>query len=138
MAILERTASPPDVDTDEVLSRGFLERLPIIGLAVVACLSVGYGFGTLMQFDHDWRDAPPVLLTSVEGVAVDGAPLDQVVVDILAANNVTVSGVHCADSARSDLNAEDQMCLARGKSGMVSVVATGSGTLVHLDVYGTA
>jgi hypothetical protein len=138
MAILERTASAPDVDTDEVLSRGFMERLPIIGLAVVACISVGYGFGTLTQFDHDWRDAPPILLTSVQGVAVDGAPLEQVIVDLLAANDVTVSSVNCADGARQDLNAQDQMCLARGRSGMVSVVATGSGSLIHVDVYGTA
>ena len=72
MTILERPTAPSSAATDEVVIRSLAERLPLIGLAVLACLSVGYGFGTLVQFDHDWRDAPPVLVASLEGSVAPG------------------------------------------------------------------
>ena len=95
MAILERHTAPSPAPTDEFVARGLVERLPMFGLGVVVCLSVGYGFGTLMQFDHDWRDAPPVLVASVEGSVAPGAPIDQAIEDLLADSTTPVHAVQC-------------------------------------------
>jgi hypothetical protein len=133
MAILERPASPPDVDTDEVLSRGFVERLPIIGLAVVACLSVGYGFGTLTQFDHDWREAPPVLVTSVEGSVAEGTAIDQAIEELLADSATPVHAVQCPEAL--GVIGEDQLCRASTASGMVAILASTSPGLLRLQVF---
>ena len=136
MAILERPTAPPAVDTDEVLSRGLMERLPIFGLGVLVCLSVGYGFGTLMQFDHDWRDAPPVLVVSVEGSLAQGEAIDQAVEDLLAGSTTPVTDVQCAEVV--DVVGDQQLCRARTASGMVSIIATESQGLLSLRVYGAA
>ena len=84
MAILERPTELSPAATDEIVTRSLAERLPILGLAVLACLSVGYGFGTLNQFDHDWRDEPPVLVATVEGPVAQGMAIDQAIEELLA------------------------------------------------------
>ena len=111
-----------------------LERLPMIVIGIVAALSVGYGIGTLVQFDRDWRDFPPELVTSVQGSVAEGTALGSAVSDILAANGVTVSDVQCADTAVAG-GIDDLMCHARTDTGMVSIVASGPASALQVDVY---
>ena len=114
-----------------------LERLPMIVIGIVAALSVGYGIGTLVQFDRDWRDAAPTLVTSVQGSVAEGTALASAVSDILADNGVAISDVQCADTAVAGGN-DDLMCHARTDTGMVSIVASGPASALQVDVYTSA
>lgn len=136
MAILERPTELSPAATDEIVTRSLAERLPIIGLAVLACLSVGYGFGTLEQFDHDWRDAPPVLVASVEGPVAQGVSLDQAIEELLADSTTPVSSVQCPEPV--DAVGDEQLCRAATGAGMVSILASTSPGLLRLQVYGPA
>ena len=111
-----------------------LERLPMIVIGIVAALSVGYGIGTLVQVDRDWRDTAPALVTSVQGYVAEGTALASAVSDILSANGVAVSDVQCADTAVAG-GIDDLMCHARTDSGMVSIVASGPAAALQVDVY---
>jgi hypothetical protein len=133
MAILERPTELSPAATDELVTRSLEERLPIIGLGVLACLSVGFGFGTLVQFDHDWRDAPPVLLASVEGSAAEGAAIDQAIEELLADSATPVHSVQC--SAAPGIVGQDQLCRASSASGMVSILAASSPGLLRVQVF---
>jgi len=135
MAILERASSSAPADTEEILSRGLIERLPILGLGILACMSVGYGFGTLVQFDHDWREEPPVLMATVEGSLAQGAAIDQAIEELLATTATPVGDVQCPRAV--DVVGGDQLCRARASSGMVTILASGSPGLLSLQVYGT-
>ncbi len=136
MAILERPTAAPVVITDEVEGRGLIERLPMFGLGVLVCLAVGYGFGTLVQFDNDWREAPPVPVTSVEGSLAQGESIEQAIEDLLAGSTTPVSEVQCPNAV--DVLGDQQLCRARTPGGMVSVVATESQGLLSLQVHGPA
>ncbi len=136
MAILERHTAPSPAPTDEFVARGLVERLPMFGLGVVVCLSVGYGFGTLMQFDHDWRDAPPILVASLEGSVAPGAPIDQAIEDLLADSTTPVHAVQCP--AAVDVVGEEQLCRAATSTGMVSILASTSPGLLRLQVFAPA
>ena len=133
MTILERPTAPSSAPTDEVVIRSMAERLPLIGLAVLACLSVGYGFGTLVQFDHDWRDAPPVLVASLEGSVAPGVALDQSIEELLADSTTPVTAVQCPEPA--DAVGDEQLCRAASANGMVSILASTSPGLLRLHVY---
>jgi hypothetical protein len=133
MAILERPSGLSPAATDELVTRSLEERLPIIGLAVLACLSVGYGFGTLTQFDHDWRETPPVLVTSVEGSVAQGAAIDQAIEELLADSATPVHSVQC--SAASGVVGQDQLCRASSARGMVSILAASSPGLLRVQVF---
>lgn len=108
----------------------------MFGLGVVVCLSVGYGFGTLMQFDHDWREAPPVLVASAEGAVAQGTPIDQAIEDLLADSPTVVHAVQCPDPA--DAVGGEQLCRAATSTGMVSILASTSPGLLRLQVYAPA
>ena len=114
-----------------------LDALPDWAAWIVAALSVGYGIGTLVQFDRDWRDAAPALVTSVQGSVVEGTALASAVSDILADNGVAISDVQCADTAVAGGN-DDLMCHARTDTGMVSIVASGPASALQVDVYTSA
>jgi hypothetical protein len=103
---------------------------------VLACASVGYGFGTLVQFDHDWRGAPPVLVASVEGSVAQGVAIDQAIEDLLADSTTPVHSVQCPEAA--DVVGEDQLCRASTANGMVSILASTSPGLLRLQVYSSA
>jgi len=111
-----------------------LQRLPMILIGIVAALSVGYGIGTLVQFDHDWRASAPTLMTSVQGSVAEGTTLSNAVTDVLADNGVSVSDVQCPDAAVVG-GIDELMCHARTGSGMVSLVASGPATALQVDVY---
>ena len=108
----------------------------MLGLGVVVCLSVGYGFGTLMQFDDDWRDAPPVLVASVEGSVSPGAPIDQAIEDLLADSSTPVHAVQCPELV--DAIGDEQLCRAATGTGMVSILASTSPGLLRLQVFAPA
>lgn len=114
-----------------------LERLPILLVALVACLSVGYGVGTLAQFDNDWRGETPTLVASAQTTADVGADLDAVISSALADTVVPVSEVACASGA-SVGDGENRLCRARATSGMVNVVVTGPASDLRVDVYSAA
>jgi hypothetical protein len=133
MTILERPTVLSPAATDEVVTRSLAERLPLIGLAVLACLSVGYGFGTLVQFDHDWRDAPPVLVASVEGSLAPGVALDQAIEELLADSITPVTAVQCPEPV--DAVGDERLCRAASANGMVSILASTSPGLLRLHVY---
>jgi hypothetical protein len=133
MAILERPTELSPAATDELVTRSLEERLPIIGLGVLACVTVGFGFGTLVQFDHDWRDAPPVLITSVEGSAAQGMVIDQAIEELLADSATPVHSVQC--SAAPGIVGQDQLCRANSASGMVSILASSSPGLLRVQVF---
>jgi hypothetical protein len=135
MAILQRPTELSPAATDELVTRRLEERIPIIGLAVLGCLSVGFGFGTLVQFDHDWRDAPPVLITSVEGSAAEGAAIDQAIEDLLAGTARPVHDVQCQERLTPEVQGQDQLCRASTASGMVSIVASTSPGLLRVQVF---
>ena len=97
----------------------------MFGLGVLVCLSVGYGFGTLVQFDHDWREAPPALVASVEGSLAQGEPIEQAIEDLLAGSHD--AGLRGAVPEPRWTSWATSSCAGPGRrSGMVSVVASES------------
>jgi hypothetical protein len=133
MAILERPTELSPAAADELVTRRLEERIPIIGLAVLGCLSVGFGFGTLVQFDHDWRDAPPVLITSVEGSAARGAAIDQAIEELLADSATPVHSVQCSEA--TGIVGQDRLCRASSAGGMVSILAASSPGILRVQVF---
>lgn len=153
MAILERpvsqsrserpggdVAGPPSVSPGRSTRRRSRsgsrrwEVLPIALLGIVGAVSVGYGFGTLVQFDSDWRAGAPSLVASAEGSAAQGTPLAAAIEKLLATSTSPVSDVRCAaDSVVG--SADSQLCHARASTGMVSVLASGPAVALHVDVF---
>ncbi len=141
MAILERTAEVAPTPTVSKAARAaaekraqMLQRLPMILIGIVAALSVGYGIGSLVQFDNDWREGAPTLVISVQGSVAEGTALSSAVTDVLASNGVDVSDVQCSDAAVAG-GIDELMCHARTDSGMVSIVASGLAAALQVDVY---
>jgi len=102
--------------------------------AVVA-EALGLPVGT-PSHDHDWRDAPPVLVASVEGPVAQGVTLDQAIEELLADSTTPVSSVQCPEPV--DAVGDEQLCRAATGAGMVSIVASTSPGLLRLQVYGPA
>ena len=111
-----------------------LQALPMILAGIVAATSVGFGIGTLTQFDTDWRTSAPTLVASATGSVGPGTPLAVAITDVLAKNGVTVSDVRCAETAVAG-GLDDLMCHAHTTNGMVSVVASGPADALQVDVY---
>lgn len=139
MAVLERTSTttvrPAHVQPDHPhRTRRGQQSAPILLLGTLVALCVGYGIGSLAQFDNDWRSTPPALVASTEGAAQVGVPLAQALADLLSGTSSPVSAVSCPAGARV-AGSFQQVCSARGVVGMVSIVASGSGSTVRVDVY---
>lgn len=149
MAILERPATTPELVPGEQSRRSVdpgarpktlpkrrgTDKLPIAALAIVACVSVGYGMGTLVQFDHDWRGKAPVSVASASGEVAVGTPLAEAIDDLLADSTTPVADVQCDPTAYVETWTDGQLCRARADSGMVSIVATGSASQLHVEVF---
>ncbi len=139
MAILDapRTApglpaGPPVKDSRTRL----LEQAPIVGLGLLATLSVGFGIGTLTQFDDDWRNQTPVVVGTVTGPVEFGAPLDQAVTGLLADSETPVTEVSCPELARVEASFSDLLCRAQtAGAGMVSLIASGADGQMTVTVY---
>lgn len=112
-------------------------NLPLAGLALVVCVSVGYGFGTLAQFDHDWRATAPVLVASLDGAIRAGEPLDAAVADLLAGTATPVRDVQCGLAVPDQADDAGALCRARAADGMVSILASPSAGALHVDVFAT-
>jgi hypothetical protein len=103
-------------------------------MGTLAALCAGYGIGSLAQYDNDWRTTPPSLVASTQGSAQVGVPLAQALADLLSGTSSPVSAVSCPAGSLV-AGTFQQMCSARGVDGMVSIVASGTGSTVHVDVY---
>lgn len=114
--------------------RRLVQNLPIVLMSAVATLCVGYGIGTLAQYDHDWRTTAPTLVASAQAGAADGAPLAASVVELLADSSAPVQAVSCPDGARVG-DAAQRVCSARAREGMVSIVASSVQGMLRVDVY---
>lgn len=123
----------PRTGRDRERTQRMLQNLPIAGLGVVACLAVGYGLGTLVQFDRDWRSESTVLVASVDGPAPAGASLADSIDAVLRAGETEVSSVMCLESEAAA--GQGRLCRGQGEAGMVSIVATQSADLLHVDVF---
>jgi hypothetical protein len=110
-------------------------NLPLAGLALVVCVSVGYGFGTLAQFDHDWRSTAPVLVVSMDGAIRAGEPLDDAVAELLAGSATPVRDVQCGLAVPDQAADSEALCRARGTDGMVAILASPSAGALHVDVF---
>lgn len=139
MAILQapRTTSDPAAAAQRrsARRRRTREALPLIGMGVVVTVSVGYGMGTLVQFDHDWREATPVAVAHVVGTAAQGAGLEEAVVDLLEGSSSPVSHVQCATEQHADALLAEQLCRAEGPLGMVSILAAPADGMLHVTVF---
>lgn len=95
--------------------------LPMIALGLVAVLSVGFGAGSLIQFDQDWRGSAPVALASVsQPLATADLPAE--LARVLAGTRAPVSDVNCTEPSGLQADAP-VLCRAHSKQGMVSVIA---------------
>jgi hypothetical protein len=103
-------------------------------MSAVAALCVGYGIGTLAQYDHDWRTTAPTLVASAQVSAAEGAPLAESLAELLEDSPSPVQAVSCPDDARVG-DAAQLVCSARGRDGMVSIVASSAAGVLHVDVY---
>jgi len=100
-----------------------VDWLPIVGLAITACLTVGYGIGTLAQFDRDWRAGTPTRVATAAGTAPMGQDLDAAVTTVLATGATPVTTVQCPEGARVTADLPTTVCRGRAGDAMVSIVA---------------
>ena len=124
--------------------------LPMIGLGLMITFALGYGAGSIQQFDQDWRSGVPEAVAVGHG-QLDSASFAQSVVATLADSQYPVSRVVCGpvsgDSTSSALVAaagvtaaslaaeQTQMCRARTTLGMVSIVAKSAGHNLTTTVF---
>ncbi len=111
-----------------------LEVAPMVLMGALAAVSVGYGFGTMMQFDQDWRSGVPVALASEVGTPATGASLDEAVTAILADSPAPVTHVVCTSMPAEPLLA-DHLCVADAADGKVNVVARQDRGLLRVTVF---
>lgn len=126
--------------------------LPMLLLGLMVVLSVGFGVGTVFQFDQDWRSGSPMAIEAVSGEI--GLDLDRTVTDLLAGTATPVKWVDCASptpAARDALaggagttgaasgaglvNPTIQVCRALGAQGPLTIVTQSSGDQVDLTVF---
>ena len=145
MVILDRPPAPSVASTTAAVggrtaqdrtarARRLAQNLPIVLMGALAALCVGYGIGTLAQYDHDWRTTAPTLVASEHVPAAAGAPLAASLAQALASSTAPVRAVSCPDGARVG-DAAQLVCSARGRVGMVSIVASSGAGILHVDVY---
>jgi hypothetical protein len=115
-------------------ARRLAQNLPIVLMSAVAALCVGYGIGTLAQYDRDWRTTAPTLVASAQLPVAPGAPLAESLAALLAGSPSPVEAVSCPDGARVG-DAMQRVCSARAHDGMVSLVASSEAGILHVDVY---
>lgn len=111
-----------------------LEIAPMVLMGALVAVSVGYGFGTMMQYDHDWRSGVPVALASEVGTPASGASLDEAVTSVLADSPAPVSNVVCTSMPAEPLLG-DHLCVADTADGKVNVVARQDQGLLRVTVF---
>lgn len=116
--------------------RKALEVLPMVLMGVVVAISVGYGMGTLIQFDTDWRSGAPAQVVSQVGAPAAGATLDEAVTAVMSATDTPVSEVTCTVDQPAESLLGDQLCVARTDAGMVSIVVRQDLGLLRVTVFG--
>ena len=122
--------------------------LPMLGLGVMVTFAVGYGAGSIQQFDQDWRSGVPEAVAIGHG-QLDAGSFAQSVVASLADSKYPVARVVCGpvsnDATSSTLVAaagstpaaleQTQMCRARTTLGMVQIVAQTTGHDLTTTVF---
>jgi hypothetical protein len=123
--------------------------LPMLGLGILVVLALGFGAGSVAQFDTDWRTGTPTAVEVGSGVLDAGSDLASVVQSAMADKALPVRHVVCADpsgvaggagrtavTAGSGLiNPQLQLCRAQTTAGMVNIVTERSGDLVEITVF---
>lgn len=138
------------VDQDKKKRPSGVLPLPMIALGSLVVFAVGYGAGSLQQFDKDWRSAAPRV---IETAYTQGgnADLADTVTAALAGAQFPVSRVVCgppqaaltagplgssaATGAAAAVAGQTQLCLAHSSQGMVSVVTQTAGQDVTITVF---
>jgi hypothetical protein len=112
--------------------------IPMIVLGLMVTFAVGYGAGSIQQFDQDWRSGVPVAVAVGHG-QLDAASFAQAVAATLADSEYPVAGVVCGPVSEDPNSAslvaaagstavsakveQTQMCRAGTTLGMVQIVA---------------
>jgi hypothetical protein len=113
-----------------------VDALPLIGMGVVVTVSVGFGMGTLVQFDQDWRAASPVQVAHAFAVPAAGtASLAEAVTAILADTGQPVDHVECSTEGAPTSVVAPQLCRAHTAAGMVSILAASSHGVLDVTVF---
>lgn len=108
----------------------------MVGMAIAVVLSVGYGLGSLAQFDRDWLLDSPVAIQSVVGAPVAGQSLPAAIATILDQSAEPVTHVTCANEASVDVIEGEQLCRGRATAGeMVSILATQTAGGLRVTVF---
>ncbi|HEX6886743.1 MAG TPA: hypothetical protein VF143_01455 [Candidatus Nanopelagicales bacterium] len=108
---------------------------PIVALATTALLFVGYGIGTLVQFDRDWRTGVPTEVVAASGPITPGQPLAAAVHDLLVSAGAAAEAVQCPTGAVAQAELPGTLCRARLGTDMVSIVATGHAGSLQVQAY---
>lgn len=114
----------------------FIDFGPMVGMAIAVVLSVGYGLGSLAQFERDWRTSTPVAVQSVTGTPLAGESLPAAISTLLDGSADPVEDVTCATALTADAMAGDQLCYGRAAAGqMVSILASQTAGGLRVTVF---
>lgn len=108
--------------------------LPVIGLGLMVVFSVGFGIGSIHQFDTDWRTGTPAPLEAIAGTWQPGDDIASTVTELLANTAHPVAHVVCgatetvptggaaALTASARTTGEQLLCRGRSSVQMVDIL----------------
>lgn len=120
---------------------------PVIGLGLMVVFSVGFGLGSINQFDADWRVGTPVQLETIAGTWEASADVASTVTNLLAGTAHPVTQVACgaaetvpvggsaALSASSRTPGEQLLCHGRSGVEMVNILTQIRGQQIAITEF---
>ncbi|MGV1004606.1 MAG: hypothetical protein ACOYEV_07535 [Candidatus Nanopelagicales bacterium] len=120
--------------------------VPMLAMGTMVVFSVGFGAGSIAQFDHDWRTGTPQAVETVTGTIPVGSDLSTAIETLLAKSALPVTSVECGPVAAVNAagagstsvgvsGMQSQLCRGRAEDGMVNIVAETIGQAVTLTVF---
>lgn len=113
--------------------------VPMLLMGSMVVFSVGFGAGSVSQFDTDWKAGAPQAVETFTGTLPADAELPVAIEQLLSDATLPVTAVECGTtSAVASAATSTTMCRGRADDRMVNVLAETTGQAVTLTVYSAA